>query len=280
MADELNLSPEQFEYFRKKIFKLAGISLGTGKRDLVQSRLRSRLSSLRLQDFAEYQEYLEKLRHDDEEWQTFINQLTTNKTDWFREPQHFDFLREKFIPEWLRLNKNELKVWCAASSTGEEPYTLALVLEEALKGTGKSFKVFASDIDTKVLAVAQNGVYPKDQLHQIPEEYQKNLAFGTREISAWMKVSKNLKSKVTFGQFNLVSSSSVEKYDLIFCRNVLIYFNQSTIEQVVKTLYEAGHPDAVLIVSHSESFQGTKHIWDYIRPSIYSKGSIFKKLRQ
>lgn len=277
-VEEIKLAPEEFEYFRNKIHELTGISLTKAKATLVQTRLRSRILEHGFKSFAEYKNYLAPLPTDHGEWQSFINLLTTNKTDWFREPEHFDYITEVFLPKWMKLKKKELKVWCAASSTGEEPYTISMVLADALKGTGISYSIFASDIDTKVLAVAKNGVYPKELLHQVPENYQSSFSHGTQDISDWMKVKNEIKKNVTFGQINLTQGPypMKEEYDLILCRNVLIYFNPETIIQVLKNLNAAAHKEGVLIVSHTESFQEIKNVWKYIRPSIYYKGTLLK----
>jgi chemotaxis protein methyltransferase CheR len=196
--------------------------------------------------------------------------LTTNKTDWFREPQHFNYLLENFLPQWVRSGKKHLKVWCAASSTGEEPYTLAIVLKKGLRNTDIDFSIFASDIDTRVLSIAENGVYKKERLWQVPEEFQDSFVFGTQEISSWMKVKREIKQHVQFGQVNLAQGPYPwrEEYDLIFCRNVLIYFNQDTIEEVVENLYPAAKKDALLFIAHSESLQNVSTQWNYKKASI------------
>lgn len=277
-AEEIKLSPAEFEYFRTKIYQLSGISLTQAKATLVQTRLRSRIVELGFKSFIDYRQYLEPLPATHHEWQLFINMLTTNKTDWFREPEHFDYITDVFLPKWLKLGKKHLKVWCAASSTGEEPYTISMVLNDALKGSGVDFSILATDIDTKVLAVAGNGVYQKEFLHQVPKFYQDSFALGTQEISEWMKVKSSIKKKVTFSQLNLTQGPfpMKEEFDLILCRNVLIYFNPQTINQVLKHLNAAGSKESILIVSHTESFQEIKNVWKYIRPSIYYKGTLLK----
>lgn len=272
------ISESEFEYFRNKIFKLAGISMSDSKQELVRTRLRSRIIAVGLKSFKEYQEHLDSLRDDDPEWQSFINVLTTNKTDWFREENHFSFVVKEFLPQWLNLGKKHLKVWCAASSTGEEPYTLALVLAEVLQNTQITFEIIASDIDTKVLDIARNGVYPVDRLYQIPKEYHPFIAKGTGEISSWFRLKKDLKHKVQFKQINLSSESYPleQKFDLVFCRNVLIYFDSQTIEKVTNSIFRYCEEDAILVIGHSESLQNTNVSWKYLRPSLYQKGKAFQ----
>src|SRR3989344_4546631 len=178
---------EEFDFFRSKIYCLAGISLSDAKLDLLQARLRSRVISLGMKNYKSYQLYLQKLPEAHQEWEQFINLLTTNKTDWFREPDHFSYIVNQFLPRWLRLGKKHLKVWCAASSTGEEAYTLSLVLNDALKSSGVSFEIMATDIDTNVLALGRNGVYAQSCLSQIPENYHSvGFCQGTKELSSWM----------------------------------------------------------------------------------------------
>ncbi|MES2525578.1 MAG: protein-glutamate O-methyltransferase CheR [Bdellovibrionota bacterium] len=271
------MAQQDFEFFRARIFSLAGISLSEAKLDLLQSRLRPRLLATGLSNFREYRKFLEEIENDHDEWEIFTNLLTTNKTDWFREIEHFTYLTEEFLPRWKKLGKKHLTVWCAASSTGEEPYTLSLVLEQALHGTGITFEIQASDIDTKVLNQARNGVYDVMRLSQVPDKYKNGFLVGTGDISNWMKVKKKIKAPVTFSQVNLtkIPYRWKQPYDLVMCRNVLIYFNQDTIRQVVEGFYQVGCPDSVLIIAHSESLQNIKTSWKYIKPSIYSKGKIF-----
>lgn len=270
------MTRDQFDYFRKKIFELSGISLSDVKIDLLQSRLRSRVLKEGFESFDQYRDFLLSIPPEHAEWESFINLLTTNKTDWFREPGHFDFLIKEFIPKWKLLGKKKLHVWCAASSTGEEPYTLSLVLNEAFKNSEYSYEIHASDIDTKVLSEAQNGVYPRERLDQVPEIYRSYFALGTGEISHWMKIKKDLKRPVRFFQYNLTRPERLDQeYDLIFCRNVLIYFNPTTISHVVKSLYQHGSQNSVLVIAHAESLQTVNTDWKFKRPSIYVKGKHF-----
>lgn len=273
MIQDLKISNDQFDFFRKKIFELAGISMSDVKIDLVQSRLRSRVLNIGLNSFEDYQSYLTAVPKDHAEWETFINLLTTNKTDWFREPEHFEYLTQEFLPHWKKTGKKKLHIWCAASSTGQEPYTLSLILNEFFRNTHYDYEIHASDIDTNVLKLAQNGVYHREQLNQIPEKFHTHFAMGSGEIEQWMKVKKQIKKPVTFFQFNLTHFEKFDRqYDLILCRNVLIYFGQQTISQVVNTLFQNAASDSVLVIAHSESLQTINTEWSFKRPSIYVKG--------
>jgi chemotaxis protein methyltransferase CheR len=270
---ELILYEEDFLFFKGEIKKRSGINLTDMKANLVQSRLRVRVLQLGLEDFQSYRLYLSK---NESEWQTFINQLTTNKTDWFREENHFRFLTETFLPDWKKLGKKNLKVWCAASSTGEEPYTLALVLSDFFKQSDINFSILATDIDTSVLEFAANGIYSLAEYKKIPEKYRFGFDLGKGEIKDWVRVNKNIKSRVQFQQFNLLSKDygKREEYDLIFCRNVLIYFDKETVKHVAEQCFNSGSTESALFISHSESLQNISTPWTYKRPSIYRKGKL------
>ena len=268
-----DLTREDFEYFQQNIFKLAGISLSAAKADLLKTRLRTQVQKHGFVSYTEYRKFLCSLSPAHEEWQEFINLLTTNKTDFFREPQHFTYLENVFIPEWLHRGGKNLKVWCAASSTGEEPYTLALVLNRALP-KHINFHITASDIDTKVLEKAENGVYSIRKLPEIPEAYRfGHLALGKGEIAEWFKIKSPLREKLTFMQHNLVDESfpSNEQFDLIFCRNVLIYFSPPTIGTLMQKLDKCLDDRGNLLIGHSESIQNSTHLFKSVKPSIYKK---------
>lgn len=271
----LTVSPEEFEFFRGLIFDLAGISMSPAKKDLIQTRLRARLAAHGLPDFAAYRAFLEKLEPCHPEWQEFVNRLTTNKTEWFREADHFHILTDHFLPRWLASGRDHLRVWCAASSTGEEPYSLAMTLSSALKETGRSFEIVATDIDTQVLAKAANGVYPRDRLVQIPPEYaETGFDRGRGEVANWIRVKKTLKSHVKFQTLNLTSGPYPwkDEFDVIFCRNVMIYFSTATIRDVAEWTHASAAKDAMLFIAHAESLQNVKSPWQYLRPSLYRKG--------
>lgn len=266
------LAEEDCSYFRKCIERIAGISLKETKIDLISSRLRKRAVQLGLKTLHEYRLHLESVDEHSPEWQFFINQLTTNKTDFFREPDHFDYLLKQFLPAWLKHGKRKLNIWSCASSTGEEPYTLAMVLEKALP-SGIDYSILATDIDTEVLALAKNGVYSKHRLHEIPGTYHDCLAFGTGEVKEWFAIRKTLREKIIFLNHNLMQDDLPveEKFDLVFCRNVLIYFNPQGIEITAKKIFNVTNANGVLVIGHSESLQGKKGQWRMGRPSYYFK---------
>jgi chemotaxis protein methyltransferase CheR len=270
----ITVAVKDFNFFRQAIRELTGIALSDAKKELVQSRLRSRVQALGLEGFGAYRAHLEGLPREHSEWQAFINLLTTNKTDWFREMGHFDYLIREFLPAWKKLGKKKLSVWSSACSTGEEPYTLSMVLNRQLANSGCSYSIFATDLDTEVLRHASNGVYKRSQLYQIPPEYKgDSFSLGSGEISEWMKIKSHLRAPITFEQFNLNSARYPweDRFDLIFCRNVLIYFPKEVINQVIAGSFQAATRGGVLCIGHSESLQNLKHSWKYVKPSILMK---------
>lgn len=267
-----DISDEDFIFFSELIFKISGITLSLNKKDLVKSRLRSHIQSKGLSSYFAYRSHLTKLTSEDPEWQKFINLLTTNKTDFFRETQHFDYLRDAVLNKWPSNEDQTLKVWCCASSSGEEPYTLGMVFEKYL--IGATYKILATDIDTDVLAKAKNGVYPVKKLSEIPEEFrQGSLCVGTGDVERWFKIKDQICNKISFKQHNLVENSypGEEVFDLIFCRNVLIYFSATTIKTLMYKLHRSLKKDGLLFIGHSESISGSSEIFKMVKPAIYRK---------
>jgi chemotaxis protein methyltransferase CheR len=272
------IKSQDFHYLRSALFSRTGITLSDSKKELLQSRLRSRVQALGLGGFSDYRSLLQRLSPDHAEWQEFTNSLTTNKTDWFREPSHFDFLVNEFIPKWQQLTrKPQLSVWSGPCSTGEEPYTIAMILDQVCKVQAlRSYKILATDIDTDVLKTAAKGIYSKSALKCIPSNYHKPAFIpGTEGIGHLMKVRPELKNRIKFQQHNLTQKPYpwVDEFDVIFCRNVFIYFSKDVIAEVLDSFYRSAAPNAILFIGHSESLQGASQ-WRYVGPSIYVKGKV------
>jgi chemotaxis methyl-accepting protein methylase len=270
---EVLFTEADFRHFSALIKHLAGIHMAPAKMPLVQGRLRQRVGELGLKTFADYREHLARLPAGHEEFQVFVNLLTTNKTEFFREPRHFQFLAEWARDFWRKAAGRSLRIWCAASSTGEEPYTLALVLARL---GGGPFEIVASDIDTEVLARAERGVYPVQKLAEVPQEYRDpGFDLGRGQISGWMRIKPEHRRRVTYFQHNLIDPAlpGEGEFDLIFCRNVLIYFRPETCEQIVNKLCRAVRPGGLLFIGHSESLQNVKTPWKPLRASVYQKRS-------
>ncbi len=273
--DEKNIQDEDFKYFQNLVLNLAGIYLSEKKRDLLKTRLGPYLRNSNFRNYHDYRKYLEGLSPEHKEWQGLINLITTNKTDFFREPAHFEYIEDTLIPLWIKAGKKEIHVWSAACSSGEEPYTLAMFFEKHLPA-GMTYKILASDIDTVILSKAQNGVYPVSKLPEIPEEFIKDsIDHGTREVSGWFRMKKHLKKNISFKIHNLIGEGLPQEqlFDLVLCRNVMIYFPKDVVGSVATKLYQATGSDGYLFIGHSESLQANKTPWFPAAPSIYKKTS-------
>lgn len=267
------LNEEDLTYFTQLIERLAGIHLKPAKHGLVETRLRGRLNALGLSSYKDYRRFLDSASPNDPEFEIFTNLLTTNKTDFFREPKHFDHLIQTILPAWTKTNDTTFKVWVAASSTGEEAYTLGMVLSQHLP-LGRDFRVLASDIDTRVLQTARNAVYPLDRRHEIPPDYaQRFTQTGKGEARQWFRIQRAIKDKIQFKQHNLIDRTAPgeDVFDLVLCRNVLIYFAPHTIDFVQAKLFKSTRPGGQLFLGHSESLQGLKHRWKSVAPAIFQK---------
>lgn len=266
----IELTQEDFLFFKKKIFSLAGIHLTEKKIDLVRTRIDS---YLRRSGLASVAELKEEIQNPNSAFiQEFINLMTTNKTEFFREPAHFEYISKVIVPLFKTLNKKELKIWCCATSTGEEPYTLSMVLAETLP-SDVSWRILATDIDTTVLERAENGVYSNSKSSDIPTEFHKYLRFGESATNGWFKISNELHSKVIFRKHNLIDSSypGDEMFDVIFCRNVLIYFERKTILTLAEKLHRSLKSHGYLFIGHSESLNGASNLFELVQPAIYKK---------
>lgn len=250
------------------MYEHAGIALTSQKKLMVAGRLAKRLNHFGLTSYADYFRLATSAAHADE-LQMLVNVLTTNETYFFREPQHFQFFRDNILKSW---HGNSFRVWSAASSTGEEAYSLAMVLAENLGM--KDWEVFASDLSTRVLERARVGIYGMDRLEHMDKKLLKKYCLkGVRSQSGSFRIDARLRDRVTFAQVNLMNPLPVGlgKFDVIFLRNVLIYFDQETKTRVVERLIPALNSGGYFIVSHSESLHNTTANLQMILPSIYRK---------
>ena len=249
---EFQFSDADFERVRKLIYQHAGISLSPVKKDMVYSRLARRLRALNKHSFTEYLDSLE--RHGGDEWERFVNSLTTNLTSFFREPHHFPILAEH-----LRQigNRRPVRIWCSAASTGEEPYSIAMTVAETFGTEASHVSIVASDLDTNVLATAQKGVYAMDRLEKMsPERLRRFFLRGTGNQEGFAAVRPELKRMIEFRRINLLDASYPVKgpLDILFCRNVMIYFDKPTQYQILSRFAPLMQPDGLLFAGHSESF--------------------------
>ena len=262
------LHDHEFTQFRDLIYRLAGISLSPAKKQLVSGRLAKRLRHHNLASYGEYFRFITS-PHGKDELQITVDSLTTNETHFFRESKHFDFLRSQVIP--ARKPGRGVRIWSAACSSGEEPYSIAMMLDEMLGN--EPWEVVASDISTKVLEKAQNGLYPAERIPEIPKHYLSRYCLkGVGDYEGTLLIDKFLRDRVCFLQHNLADVPPVlGEFDVIFLRNVMIYFNQQTKQQVVTRLLPLLRRGGYFLIGHSESLNGVTDDLEQVVPAIYRK---------
>lgn len=265
---QFRITNAEFNSFREFIYEHAGINLSDEKKALVTSRLSKRLRHYSLNTFKEYFDLVVSSSQDGER-QVTIDLLTTNETYFFREPKHFEFLGKEILPKWKE--RRALRVWSAASSTGEEAYSIAMLLDDILGS--RPWEVFGSDISHRVLKIAQQGHYLQNRIDGIPKEYLRQYCLkGVGELAGTLLIDKKLRQKVSFASVNLKNSlKSLGTYDIIFLRNVLIYFDLETKTHIVKQLVSKLNPDGYLFIGHSESLKGIHDRLKTVIPTVYQK---------
>ena len=276
-VQDIVLSEKDFRKISDMVYEHCGINLHTGKKELVRARLAKRL---RLGKFKTFPEYMRHVLADKtgREFSILIDSLSTNLTSFFREKQHFGFLRDTFLPPLLerkRKSRNfRLRCWSAGSSSGEEPYSIAITLLEAVQGQGRwDVKILATDISTSMLEIARKGVYDEERVGPVPT-LQKNSYLTCHRVSGRkvFEVNKSLKDIVIFKYLNLMKDWPIKgPLDFIFCRNVMIYFDKSTQQRLVARYWDLLDSGGVLFTGHSESLTGIEHRFKYIQPTIYMK---------
>ncbi len=270
------LSRAEFELFQKLIHREAGIFLSESKRALLVGRLSRRLKDLGLASFAEYHRYVTE--RDPAEKVRMLDCVSTNETHFFREPQQFAFLEQHIIRDWWadKQRRRRIRAWSAACSTGEEPYSLAMTLLSYFPPeSGWEIEILASDLSTRVLDRARRGVWPLERAAEIPEPHLKRFMLrGTRSQEGKMKVGPELASLVHFERVNLNAETYpvTGRFDLVFCRNVLIYFDAAAKQRVIRQLVSHLEPDGYLFLGHAESVLGAAGSLRRVGPTIYSAG--------
>ena len=251
---------------RDAAFALTGIKMGPDKQALIASRVLKRMRALGIE---EYRDYLERFESDPEEVEHFINAVTTNTTYFFREEDHFPHMADQ-LRSWVAGGQRRFRYWCAASSTGQEPYTIALTLWRALEGRAADIQILATDIDTKVLGVASRAVYGQDQLDKVPASYRD----GFERVSDGWRVIGPVRNMVRFARLNLTQVPYPMKgpLDVVSCRNVMIYFDEPTRRRLVGEFERLLRPGGTLYIGHSESIQGMTRSLRPDRPSIFRQG--------
>ena len=249
---EFHFTQSDFARVCQLIYEHAGISLGESKQELVYSRLSRRLRATGIQTFAEYLRLLES--NDVVEWEEFTNSMTTNLTSFFREPHHFPLLAEQ-----LRTlsGKHPVNLWCSAASTGEEPYSMAMTVMDVMGRNASQVNIIATDLDTKVLVTAREGIYSEDKIAKLaPDIVKRFFQRGTGKQAGMVNVRQELRDMISFRQLNLLHDNWSIRYpiDAIFCRNVMIYFDKPTQLAILKKFVPLLRNNGLLYAGHSESF--------------------------
>jgi chemotaxis protein methyltransferase CheR len=264
---EFAFTAKDFERVRQLIYEHAGISLNPSKHDMVYSRLARRLRATGIRNFKDYLALLEN--NDETEWQAFVNALTTNLTSFFREPHHFPLLAEHMLKQ---KGKHHISLWCSASSTGEEPYSMAMAAVDAFGSFTPPVTIVATDLDTNVLAKAEAGVYPVERVEKLsPDLVKRFFLKGAGAQAGFVRVRPELRAMITFRQVNLLNNewNIRAPLDAIFCRNVMIYFDKATQLKILERFAPLLQPDGLLFAGHSESFHNAGHVFSLRGKTVY-----------
>jgi chemotaxis protein methyltransferase CheR len=274
-AQSFSITEKEFNLFRDIIYRQTGIQMTEKKRNLIVARLSKRLRALNLSNFSEYYEYLNTSFDAPDELNNLINRITTNKTDFFREKHHFDFLVNEIFPSFIdsarKSGARRLRIWSAGCSSGEEPYSIAMTVADFFKDErGWDLKILATDLDTDILMKAAKGVYSSQQITPVPINYLSKYFVRT---SQGYEVSPHIKAMIAFRRLNLMDPSFPMKkpFDIIFCRNVMIYFDEETRKDLVKKYYSHLSDNGYMFVGHSESLMYMKHLFKFLKHTVYIK---------
>jgi chemotaxis protein methyltransferase CheR len=269
------LGDAEFQFLRDFVYQHCGIALGEQKRQLVQGRLLRRLRALKLKDFRSYCELLQK--DPEGELGELASVISTNVTSFFREMHHYDLLVNELLPRWLEEKKNggRLRIWSAGCSTGEEPYAIAMVLAEALERTGSKVdaRILATDLSPQALEAARAGTYPLDRMDGVSEA-RRNRWFlrGEGSYEGWAQVHPRLRELVTIQPLNLLHDWPMRgPFDLIFCRNVVIYFDKPTKQRLFERYAGLLEQGGYLFLGHSESMYGLSDSFELVGRTVYRK---------
>ncbi len=270
---EFEFRDEDFDFLRELVVSHTGISLSDAKRDLVYGRLSRRLRDLGLQSFDQYCRLLDS--GDDTELENFINAITTNLTSFFREPHHFEFLTKTALPTLIKnRQQRRLRIWSAGCSTGEEPYSLAMAVKEVVPTLdGWDLRILATDLDTNVVQTAKTGVYRDERIEGLSKPRKHNWFRAGRDAQkGQVKVSSDLQDLITFKPLNLMGEWPMKgPFDVIICRNVVIYFDLDTQKRLFDRYANILADDGYLLIGHSEALYKVTDRFELIGKTIYRK---------
>ncbi|MDA3778728.1 MAG: hypothetical protein PF487_00605 [Bacteroidales bacterium] len=283
MADNLDkiykveMSDAEFNRLSKFIYQEVGIKLPPVKKIMLQSRLQKRLRVLGIETYKKYADYVFSKEGLQNEIIHMLDVVSTNKTDFYREPIHFDFLLSDILPEYIKTHRSTdtMKIWSAGCSSGEEPYTIAITLSEFKKeNPGFNFDIFGTDISTRILKTAAKAIYKEDRIINIPLNIKKKYFLRSKDrINPTVRLSNEIRNKVHYSRLNFMDDNYnlVNDFDVIFCRNVLIYFNRDVQEKVISKLCNKLKMGAYLFIGHSESIMSMNLPLVQIKPTIFKK---------
>ncbi len=267
----------EYAFIRELVYEHSRINLGNEKRELVSARLGRRLRATKIPSISDYCSFLQS-NEGKRELPHLIDAISTNHTHFFREQPHFEFLRSTVIPEFLRtgspIHGKELSIWSAASSSGEEPFSIAISLAEQGLPPPTTWRIEASDISYRILDRAKKAIYPASALQSIsPPLVKKYFDKGMAMHEGHYRVIHSLRQRVQYHRINLLTDAYPfkEPFTVIFCRNVMIYFDRQTQTELVQRLHQCIRPGGYLFVGHSESLAGVQHAFEYVRPAIYRR---------
>ena len=262
MADATYLTDTEFELYRKLIYNESGITFTPTNRSILESRLKERLREKGLNSVRDYFAVISK---DQGELKSFLDSITTNLTRFFRNQAHFDAMEHHVIPELMNIKKGSgnttIKIWSAGCSTGEEPYTIAMLMNE-ITPPGWKYEIIASDLSLKCLMHAKEGFYKEAQIVGIPDNYLKKYF---EKVDGGYKINADLMSKIRFDYHNLKNDSGMRGLDLVFCRNVIIYFDEAAQTSVINRFWDAMAPKSFLFIGHSESLFGMNTKFEFVK---------------
>ena len=271
----LKMDDASFEKLSSFITRQYGIKLPAAKKSMLESRLNKKVLSLGFDSYQPFLAYIFGKEGRVKELPNVVDLITTNKTDFFREPGHFEYLTQNFLPGYKTNNRHRpLKVWSAACSTGEEPYTILMVLEEFRKANLPfCYSITASDISTRTLQAAYQGIYSYDRVSMLPDHLKRSYFLKSKDpANSCVRIKPEYRKKISYKRVNLVYDFDMPvsmSFDLIFCRNVLIYFDKSTQEKVINRLARYLRPGGLLFLGHSESTLGMTVPFKQVSPTIY-----------
>ena len=275
MEPSATLSAKDFGRLSRFIYEKCGIKMPEVKKTMLEARLQKRLRSRGIRKFSDYCDFLFSSEGMEQELVPMIDMVTTNKTDFFREPEHFDYLFQRVLPDWCQRHQGPLAIWSAGCSSGEEPYTLAMVLSEfAETRPGFDFKILATDISTRVLDKAKNAVYGEALVDPVPMALRKKYLLRSKDRSSGLvRIVPELREKISFRRLNFMDEDFGlrEQMDIIFCRNVIIYFDRPTQEKLLQRFHRQLKPGGFIFMGHSETLNGLDVALTNVFPTVYRK---------